>query len=140
MMNQVFLVGRLTRDAKLVQYKSGAIGASFTLAVDKRVPRDENGQPVENARKASFIPVQVIARKDADPKVITEAIQKLTKGRMVAVAGELDVNNTTDDSGAWHTFVSVIVPWNSWQFLDSPKAEDEASAEASEEVPAEVTA
>ena len=73
-MNQVQLIGRLTRDPELRSTKSGKPVASMRLAVSRR---DREADPVY---------VDVVAY-DALAKVCAEHLEK---GRQVAVSGRLD--------------------------------------------------
>lgn len=73
-MNHVTLIGRLTRDAKIVEVKNGTSKklALFTLAVNRKIKDKEY---------VSFIPVKVFGK---------EGLYKyLVKGKKVAVEGSL---------------------------------------------------
>ena len=78
MINRVVLVGRLTRDVEVRKTQSGLSVASFTVACDRRGPRDANNQST-----ADFINC-VAWRQSAD-----FLGQYARKGAMVAVEGRL---------------------------------------------------
>lgn len=82
-MNQITLIGRLTRDAKVMQGNSTAV--LFTLAVN-------NGRDREGNEMTSFIPCRLIG-KAASSKVVNY----LTKGKQVCFTGRLDVYNSTKE-------------------------------------------
>lgn len=81
-MNNVTLVGRLTRDSELSYIpNSGTPVARFTIAVDRDY-KDKNGNiPVD------FIPVEVMG------KVAEFVANYITKGRLVAINGSMRVEN-----------------------------------------------
>lgn len=92
--NSINLIGRLTKDPDFKYTTGGEAMARFTIAVDKW-GRGE--------KKASFISVLAF-RKSAE-----FVAHYLSKGREVAVSGELDVESTKDEaSGVYKTFVTVI--------------------------------
>ena len=96
-MNQVVLMGRLTRDPELRRTQSGTAVTSFTLAVN----RDYSGKDEE--RKADFI--DCVAWKGTG-----EFISKhFTKGQMMAVAGSLQIRDWTDKDGNKRRSVEVLV-------------------------------
>lgn len=110
-MNNVTLVGRLTRDPERFGEGDKRV-ARFTLAVD-RVGRD-NG--------ADFI--QCVAfQKTADV-----LMQFITKGARIGVEGRITTSSYTNKDGnkAYSTDVAV----NRIEFLDNKKTEEAARAEA----------
>lgn len=76
--NRVIIVGRLTRDAELKYTSGGAAVAKFSLAVNRR--RKQGDQWVD---EANFFDVA------AWGKMAENLNQYLTKGKQVAVEGEL---------------------------------------------------
>lgn len=86
MLNQISLMGRLTRDPELRRTESGTPVASLTLAVE----RDFSA---EGEKQTDFIDV-VVWRSAA------EFVSKyFTKGRMAAVSGRLQMRSWTDKDG-----------------------------------------
>lgn len=86
MMNNVCLMGRLTRDPELRTVKGDVPVAKFTLAVDR--PRYGQGE-----KKADFIPV-VTWRKTA------EFVDKwYKKGILVYVVGRIETRSWDDENG-----------------------------------------
>lgn len=87
MLNHIVIMGRLTRDPEMRKTGSGIAVANFTVAVD----RDFNGQ--DGQKETDFIDC-VAWRKTA------EFVQKyFSKGKMIAVAGRLQVRSWTDKDG-----------------------------------------
>ena len=84
MLNQIVLMGRLTRDPELRRTGSGVAVASFTLAVD----RDFAAQGAE--KETDF--VDIVAWRNT-----AEFVSRFfTKGRMAVVTGRLRSRNWTD--------------------------------------------
>ena len=87
MLNNVIIMGRLTRDPELRRTQSGLAVTSFSLAVD----RDFKSQSGE--KETDFIDV-VAWRSTA------EFVAKyFTKGRMAVVEGRLQIRDWTDKDG-----------------------------------------
>lgn len=87
MLNNVIIMGRLTRDPELRRTQSGTTVTSFTMAVD----RDFKSQSGE--KETDFIDV-VAWRSTA------EFVAKyFTKGRMAVVEGRLQIRDWTDKDG-----------------------------------------
>ena len=96
-MNNITLMGRLTRDPELRRTQSGTAVTSFTLAVN----RDYSGKDEE--RKTDFI--DCVAWKGTG-----EFISKhFTKGQMMAVAGSLQIRGWTDKDGNKRRSAEVLV-------------------------------
>ena len=85
MLNQIVLMGRLTRDPELRRTGSGVAVASFTLAVD----RDFAAQGAEK-ETAEFVS------------------RFFTKGRMAVVTGRLQIRNWTDKEGNKRRSAEVV--------------------------------
>ncbi|HFL3156213.1 TPA: single-stranded DNA-binding protein [Clostridioides difficile] len=95
-MNQVVLVGRLTRDPELKYIPgTGTAVASFTIAVDR------NYINKEGKRDTDFIPIEVIG------KSAEYCANYITKGKLVALEGNIRVNNYQTQSGEKRTFTKV---------------------------------
>lgn len=85
MLNQVTIMGRLTRDPELRRTGSGIAVASFTLAVDRDRPQKESGQ-----RETDFI--NCVAWRHTAEFVSSY----FCKGQMAIVNGRLSVRGFTD--------------------------------------------
>lgn len=97
MINNVTLVGRLTKDAKRTTTKSGITVATFTLAVD-RPYTNANGQ-----READFIHC-VIWRKPA------ENLAKFSsKGKLIGIEGRIQTRSYKDDNNQRVYVTEVLV-------------------------------
>lgn len=95
-MNQVVLVGRLTRDPELKYIPgAGTAVASFTIAVDR------NYINKEGKRDTDFIPIEVIG------KSAEYCANYITKGKLVALEGNIRVDNYQTQSGEKRTFTKV---------------------------------
>ncbi|TMI77766.1 MAG: single-stranded DNA-binding protein [Bacillati bacterium ANGP1] len=104
MYNRIILIGRLTRDPELRYVPSGAPVASFTLAVDRPF-RDQQGN-----RETDFIDI-VAWRKLAE-----QVSQYMSKGRMVAVEGRLQIRSYETQDGQKRKVAEVVA--DGVRFLD----------------------
>jgi single-strand DNA-binding protein len=104
-LNHVVLIGRLTRDPELRHTATGTAVTNFTVAVDRRPKPD-------GTKEADFVRVVVWS------KVAESCAAYLSKGKLIAVAGRLQVRNYQDQSGQNRTSTEVVA--ESVQFL-SPK-------------------
>ena len=131
-MNKIFLIGRLTRDPELRYVPSGQPVANFTLAVDRSF-KNSQGE-----RETDFIDI-VAWRKSAEL-----ATQHLSKGRLVAVEGRLQIRSYEVQDGTRRKVAEVVT--DRIQFLDrkngsGPRTEESAAVEAEADAePAEATA
>ena len=107
MLNQIVLMGRLTRDPELRRTGSGIAVASFTLAVD----RDYAAQGAE--RETDF--VDIVAWRSTAEFVS----QYFTKGRMAVVSGRLQIRNWQDKDGNKRRSAEVVA--NDVYFGDSKR-------------------
>ena len=104
-MNKVVLIGRLTKDPELkFTPGNGTAVATFTLAVDRRVP-NKNGQ-----READFIPV-VAWGKQAE-----STANYMSKGKLMGVSGRIQTR-TYDAKDGSKRYVTEIVA-EEVQFLE----------------------
>ena len=84
-MNQVSLIGRLTKDPEIRYSQAGKAYAKFTLAVDK-YPKGENGG-------ADFIPCTAFGT------IATVLENNGYKGQLVGVAGKISTGSYTNKDG-----------------------------------------
>lgn len=106
-MNRFFATGRLTKDPEKRTTQSGVSVCTFTLAVDRRY-KNANGE-----RETDFFPV-VCWRQVADLSA-----QYLSKGKQVAIAGEVQTRSYEKDGQK--RYVTEIVA-DEVQFL-SPRGD-----------------
>ena len=94
-MNNVILIGRLTRDPELRYIPgSGQAVTKFSLAVDKGLSKDKKQEmESENKPTADFINI-VVWGKQAE-----NAANYLVKGRLVAIQGRLQSGSYDDKDG-----------------------------------------
>lgn len=96
MLNQIVLMGRLTRDPELRHTQSGLPVASFTLAVD----RDYGQKGAE--KQTDFI--DIVAWRGT-----AEFVSKyFTKGQLTVVSGRLQLRDWTDNNGAKRRAAEVV--------------------------------
>ena len=106
MFNKVILIGRLARDPELRYTTDGTAVVNFTLAVDRYAKAGEE-------KKADFI--RIVAWR----KLAETCANNLSKGRLVAVDGRLQIGSYEDKDGAKRTTVDVVV--SEVKFLDYKK-------------------
>ena len=88
MLNHITLMGRLTRDPELRRTGTGVAVTSFTVAVDRDVGKNENGE-----KETDFI--DCVAWRQTG-----EFVSKhFTKGRMIVVSGRLQIRSWNDKDG-----------------------------------------
>ena len=112
MINNVVLVGRLTRDPELKTTTSGTSICSFTVAVDNR-QRNADG-----TRTASFIPCTAF-QQSAD-----NMSKFLKKGSLVGIVGRLNQRSYLNKDNIKVTVIEVLC--DNVQFLE-PKGEGRAN-------------
>ncbi len=95
-MNQVMLIGRLTKDVELRRTPNGSPVCEVTVAVDRLKKGDRE-------KEADFIQVTVWG------KSAENLAQYKGKGDQIAVEGRLTVDSYTDKDGnkRWKTFVTA---------------------------------
>jgi len=94
--NQVVLIGRLTRDATLKYTSSGTAVTKFFIAVNKK---RKSGNEYKN--EAQFFEIVVWGK-------LAESLNNyLTKGKQVAVTGEMTQERWSDDDGKNRSKVTV---------------------------------
>lgn len=121
MINNVTLVGRLTKDPELKYTPSGVAVANFTLAVN----RPFKGQSGEN--EADFINI-VVWRKPAE-----NAANFLKKGSLAGVTGSVQTRNYEGSDGK-RVYVTEVVA-DRVQFLDTKGSGNGNSAPQSKQAP-----
>jgi len=117
MLNNVVLIGRLTKDPELRYTPTGVAVATFTLAVDRSFTNQQG------EREADFIPI-VVWRKLAET-----CANHIGKGRLVAVQGRIQVR-TYDANDGQRRWVTEIVAENV-RFLDRGKADPKDQSDSS---------
>ncbi len=108
MLNQVVLIGRLTRDPEL-RYTpgNGVPVATFTLAVDRNFTNQQG------ERETDFIDI-VVWRKQAE-----NCANYLKKGSLAAATGRLQVRSYDDSQGIRRKVAEIVA--DDVRFLDSRK-------------------
>lgn len=103
-MNQVWLIGRLTRDPDLRYTESNLAVARFSVAVDRMPGRD--GQD-----KGTDFPNVVVFGRQAE-----NCNQYLSKGRKVSILGRIQTGSYTNKEGKKVYTTDVVA--NRVEFLD----------------------
>ena len=124
-MNNVVLVGRLTKDPELRYLTSGTAVATFTMAID----RDYKNK--DGSTTTDFIPVEIMG------KPAEFVANYITKGRLVGVQGSIRVDRYETPDGEKRTFTKVA--GRNIQALES-KAKVEQGEQAPQESQAEFSA
>lgn len=108
MLNKVILIGRLANDPELKYTPSGVALSSFGVAVQR--PTGPNAQ---GEREVDFIEV-VAWRQNAE-----FAANYLSKGRLVAIEGRLQVRNWVQEDGQRRKWTEVVC--DHLKSLDRPR-------------------
>ena len=108
MINNVVLVGRMTRDAELRYTPSNQAVATFTLTVNRNF-KNQNGE-----READFINV-VISRQQAE-----NLANWAKKGALIGVTGRIQTRSYDNQQGQ-RVYVTEVVA-ESFQLLESRTA------------------
>ena len=106
-MNRIILIGRLVADPELRYTGSGVPVANFRLAVDRQ-RKSQGGE-----KETDFINI-VAWRQQAE-----FATNYLSKGRLVAVEGRLQIRQWTTNDGQKRTTAEVVA--DNVQGLDRPR-------------------
>ena len=110
-MNQVVIMGRLTRDPELRHTPNGVAVASFTLAVDRGFAPKDGGE-----RQTDFI--DVVAWRNT-----AEFVSKyFVKGQMAAVTGRLQIRDWTDKDGNKRRSAEIVA--ENIYFTESKKSRE----------------
>ena len=111
-MNHVVLIGRLTKDPELRYIPgTGTPVATFTLAIDREYTKKDG------TKETDFIPIEVIG------KSAEFCANYISKGRLVAIQGNLRVDRYQTQSGENKTFTKVSA--RNVQALDSNRGKSE---------------
>lgn len=94
-MNNIVLLGRLTKDADIRSTQSGKVVASFTLAVDR--PYTQNGK-----REVDFIACQIWGKS---AEVLGKSVHR---GQRILLEGRLQIRQYTDKNGSKRTAAEVV--------------------------------
>ena len=109
-MNKIMLTGRLVKDAEMSFLPgTGMPKITFTMAIDRAYQKDKNN------KKVDFIPCEQIG------KHVEKLAQYLTKGKMIGIEGELNIDQFEKD-GQKKSFTKVKV--DRLEFLGGGKQED----------------
>ena len=105
-MNNVSLIGRLTKDPQIRYTTNNTMVASFFLAVNKSYKTEEK-------RTADFIPIVAYGKSAEFVK------SYFTKGQQIGLTGRLNTRNWKDKENKTHYVTEVIA--NRFYFADVKK-------------------
>ncbi|HER6018056.1 TPA: single-stranded DNA-binding protein [Streptococcus pyogenes] len=117
MINNIVLVGRMTKDAELRYTASQVAVATFTLAVNRRF-KEQNGE-----READFINC-VIWRQSAE-----NLANWAKKGALIVVTGRIQTRNYENQQGQ-RVYVTEVVA-ESFQMLESRNSQQQSGQDNS---------
>ncbi|MDV6023409.1 single-stranded DNA-binding protein [Streptococcus canis] len=117
MINNVVLVGRMTKDAGLRYTPSQVAVATFTLAVNRRF-KEQNGE-----READFINC-VIWRQSAE-----NLANWAKKGALIGITGRIQTRNYENQQGQ-RVYVTEVVADN-FQMLESRNSQQQSGQNSS---------
>ena len=103
-MNNVVLIGRLTRDPELRYLpNTNTANCTFTLAVDKGLSKDKKQEYEQKGwATADFINIAVWGK-------MAEVVNNFVgKGNLIAINGRLSVRNYEDKQGNKRTWTEVV--------------------------------
>jgi single-strand DNA-binding protein len=116
MLNQIVLIGRLTRDPELrYTATNGVPVATFSIAVDRPFTNQQG------TKETDFIPI-VAWRKQAE-----SCANYLRKGLLVAVSGRLQIRSYEDNDGNKRKTAEVVA--DQVRFLEWSKEGSEQSGD-----------
>ena len=116
--NNLTIVGRLTRDAELKYTQGGMALSKMAIAVNRRVKKGESWTD-----EASFFDVTLFGK-------LGESLSKyLLKGTQIAVIGELKQDRWQQD-GNWRSSVNIVA--NNIQLLGKPGQGGQSESRAQE--------
>ena len=102
-MNQVILIGRLTRDPELRYTPSGTAICSFTLAVDKDLTREKRQEMEAGGQStADFIRIVVWGRQGEN------CANYLSKGSQCAVHGRIQTGSYEAGDGSKRYTTDIV--------------------------------
>ena len=118
-MNQVALVGRITKDPELRQLSEGRVQTSFIIAVNR------NYKNAHGEIDADFVPCSVWG------KLATNVVKYCGKGSLIGVGGRLQTRSYARDDGKRVFVVEVVA--EEIRFLALKEREDKGVQKTSEQ-------
>jgi len=107
-MNQINIIGTITKEIELQYAPSGTAIAKFSIAYNEKYKK-QNGEQVE---KAHFFDVVTIGKK-------AEVLQKFfSRGKRIGITGSLNFVQWQNKEGANRSKVSIKL--NDFTFIDKP--------------------
>lgn len=95
-MNHCNVIGRLTRDVEVKKLRSGPVG-NMTIAINREIRRQDR----EPEQRVTFVDAVLWGIPD-------KLVQYLTKGRQLAIHGEISTSSWERDGQQYHkTFITI---------------------------------
>ena len=120
--NTVTLVGRTTRDPKIVANKNGGKTVLFTVAVERSYKDSEGNRPTDFVAVKAFIQDKAKSNGPYD---------YLKKGQLVGVEAEIRTSQYEKDGKTVYS-QDIVVKQNGLTLLDRPKGAASAAEETVE--------
>lgn len=102
-MNNVVLIGRLTRDPELRYLQNGTAIAKFSLAIDRNMAKDKKEEAQKNGQPTADFPNIVVWGKQAE-----NCANYLVKGRLVAIQGRIQTGSYDAQDGTKRYTTDVV--------------------------------
>jgi single-strand DNA-binding protein len=118
-LNRIVLIGRLATDPELKYTPSGTAVTTFVLAVDR------NRANAQGERETDFI--RIVTWQ----KLAETVANYLTKGRLAAIDGRLQIRTWVAQDGGKRSIAEVVA--ENLRFLDRPKEHGEAAQQPADE-------
>ncbi len=128
MLNNVNLIGRLTKAPELRYLNNGTATAQFTLAVDKQLSKDKKQQFEQQGKPTADFMRIVTWGKTAE-----HCANYLDKGRLVAVTGSISTGKYADNNGDTRYTFDVVA--QNVQFLEFGDKKQNKSDDFAEDAP-----
>lgn len=102
-MNNVMIIGRLTRDPELAYLQSGTPYAKFNVAVDRELSKEKKEEMANKGRPTADFPNIVVWGKQGE-----SCAKYLAKGRLVAIQGRIQTGSYTAQDGSKRYTTDVV--------------------------------
>lgn len=127
-MNNVVLIGRLTRDPEIRYLQTGTALTKFNLAVDRNLSKEKKQEAESKGwQTADFINITVWGRQGEN------VANYLSKGRLVAVQGRIQTGSYEKEDGT-RVYTTEVVA-NNVQFLEYGNSHNTQQSNQSNDIP-----
>lgn len=123
-MNNVVLIGRLTKDPEIKYLQSGIPVANFSLAIDKQLPKEKK-QELESKGEPTADFVNIVAWN----KTAENCANHLTKGLKVAIQGRIQTRSYQTNDGAKRYITEIVAERTEFLEWKNEKNNDKSTAQ-----------